>query len=131
MADLEYSCGFGRSGQLRERDAVHATHPARQVALVGEAGARGDLGKARLPLTHKLDRTLQPQVHDVAVRRHADRSGEDAREMKWAAPGDACELGDLDRLVQTRDDVGLEPLEHVLAQHASHLAFGRRRMARD
>jgi hypothetical protein len=78
--------GWRSGGQLGEGDAVDAPNPTRQVALVGEACASGDFSQAGLPFVNQLDRSLQSEMHDPAVRGHANRSGEYAREVEWATP---------------------------------------------
>jgi hypothetical protein len=45
------------------------------VALVGEARGSCDFGQAMATVAHQLKRALQAQMHDVAARSHADRSG--------------------------------------------------------
>ena len=60
---------------------MHPPNPARQVALVGKAGAGGDLCEAQSSVANQFDRSPQSQMYDVAVRRQADGSGEYAR--KW------------------------------------------------
>ena len=110
-------------GQLREGDAVNAPSPARQVTLVGKARSRRDFSKAGSAVANQLDGALQSQMHDVTVRGHSDGSGEDAREVEGAAPRQSCERGDLDRLVQVRNDIVPEPLQHIPAQHATRPAF--------
>src|SRR5262249_17603669 len=89
-----------RWADLGERDPVNATNPAPEVALVGEACARRDFRQTGSPLSNERDRLSQSQMHDVAVRSHADGSGEHAGEMERAAPRDVCQRRDLYRLVQ-------------------------------
>jgi len=60
---------------------MNASDPTRQMALVGKPVWASDFGQPRLTLPNKLDRTLQSEVHDVAMRGHADGSG-DTR-VKW------------------------------------------------
>ena len=109
---------------IAEGDAVNAADPARQMALVGKARTCGDFGKAQSPVANELDRTLQSQMHDIAMRRDADGSREDPGEVKRAAPRYVGQRGDLDRLVEMGDDIVPEPLEHVFAQHAPCPVFG-------
>jgi hypothetical protein len=70
------------------------------MALVRETGAHCDLGQAGLAISRKLDGALQSKMHDVTVRRHADGSAENPREVERAAPGDSRENSDFDGLVQ-------------------------------
>jgi hypothetical protein len=49
---------------------MNTPNPARQVALVGKARARRDFRQAGSPFVDQLDRALQSEMHDVAVRRH-------------------------------------------------------------
>src|SRR5215472_1063894 len=95
------------------------------MALVGKAGADRDFHQPRLPFPNKLDRTRQSEMHDVAMRCHADGSGKHPREMEWAAPGNIRERLDPDRLIEMSDDVIPEPPYQVFAQHAARP--GRRR----
>ena len=44
------------------------------MTLVSKAGARGDFSQAGFPGPNKLDRPVQSEMHDVAVRRQADGS---------------------------------------------------------
>jgi hypothetical protein len=98
---------------------VNAPDPTRQVTLVGKAGASGDFSQAGSPFANHLDRTSQSEMHDVTVRRQANRSGEHAREVERATPRNVCERSDLDRLIEVGNDIVSEPLEHVFAQHAA------------
>src|SRR5258708_24130895 len=130
--DLEDFCCLVPSGdQLGEGHAVNAPDPARQVALVGKGRAGCNVGKTRTPVANELDRTLQSQMHDVTVRRHANRPGEHAREVEWAAARYRGERVDLDGLIEVSDDIVPEPFEHFLAQHAPCLASGSRRVPCD
>jgi DUF1009 family protein len=65
------------------------------VALVGEACGGRDFSQAMATVAHQLKRALQAQMHDVAVRRHADRSRKDTCEVKRAATGDLGQLTSL------------------------------------
>jgi len=85
------------------------------MALVGEACASRDLGQTRPPFPNKLDRAFQSEMHDVAMRGHADGSGKHPRKMKWAAPCNVRERLDPDRLIEMSDDVISEPPEQVFA----------------
>ena len=100
---------------------MNASDPTRQVALVGKAGLGSDFGQPRPPFPNKLDRTLQSEVHHVAMRGHADRSGKHPREMEWAAPGNIRERLDPDRLIEMSDDVIPEPPELVFTERADVL----------
>jgi hypothetical protein len=55
-------------------------NPARQIALLREVRTCSNLGKAEFPVPNHFVRPSQPQMKDVAMRVHADRSK--ARE-KW------------------------------------------------
>ena len=55
------------------------------------------------------------QMYNIAVRREADTFDEHASEVERAAPGNVGESGDLDGLVQMRQDIVPEPIEYVLA----------------
>ena len=98
---------------------MDAPRPAREVTLVGEARASRDFRQAGSPVANELDRALQPQMHYITVRGHANGSGEHARELERATPGDVGKSGDLDGLVQMRQNVVPEPTEHVFAQRTS------------
>jgi hypothetical protein len=97
---------------------MKAPHPPRQMTLVGKAGAGGDFSQARSSLASKLDRMLQSQMHDVTVRRHANRSGEHASEVERAAPCYLRERGHLDRPIQVGNDIVFKSLKHLPAQRA-------------
>ena len=78
---------------------MNAPHPTRQAALVGEARASCDFGQTGLPVANQLDRSSQPEMHDPAVRGHANRTGEHAGEVERAAPRYFCQRSDLDRFI--------------------------------
>ena len=63
---------------------MDASNPARQMALIRKTGFCSNLGKAEFPVSNHFDRPLQSQMNDVAMRAHADGSGEGARKMKLA-----------------------------------------------
>src|SRR5215470_13387162 len=84
------------------------------MALVGKAGAGSDFSQPRPLFPNKLDRTLQSEMHDVAMRCHADGSGKYPREMEWAAPCNIRERLDPDRLIEMSDAVVPEPPEQSL-----------------
>jgi hypothetical protein len=94
---------------------MNASDPTRQVALVGKAGAGGDFSQPRPTLPNKLDRTLQSEMHHVAMRCHADGSGKHPREMEWAACRNIRERLDPDRLIEMSDDIIPKPPELVFA----------------
>ena len=98
---------------------MNASNPTRQVTLIGEASASRDFGQPGLPVANKLYGTLQPQMHDITMRGHTDRSGEHAREVERAAPRYVRECSDLDRLVEMSNDIISEPLEDGFAQFTS------------
>ena len=108
---------------------MNASDPTRQVALVGKAGAGSDFSQARPTLPNKLDRTLQSEMHHVAMRGHADGSGKHPREMEWAAPGNIRERLDPDRLIEMSDDVIPESPELVFAESAARPRRHRRSVA--
>ena len=103
---------------------MNATHPARQMALVGEAGARGDLGQSGSPLAHELDGALHPEADDVAVRSDADGLAEYTGEMERAQARDVGQRLDTDGLIQVGHDMLSQTLEHMFAESAPHAAFG-------
>ena len=98
---------------------MHPPNPARQVALVGKAGAGGDLCEAQSPVANQFDRPPQSQMYDIAVRRQADGLGEYTREMERTARRYSGEGGNLDGLVEVRDDILLDAFERIAAQHAA------------
>ena len=126
-ADAALSVGSG--GQPRQRDTMNASDPPRQVALIGKASAGSDFGQPRPAFANKLERTLQSEVHDVAMRCHTDRSGKHPREMEWAAPREIRERLDADRLIKMSDDVIPEPPELVFAQRAARPGWHRHGVA--
>src|SRR5271167_4595054 len=109
---------------------MNASDPTRQMALVGKAGAGSDFGEPGPPFPNKLERMLQSEMHNVAMRGHADGSGEHPREMEWAAPRYIRERLDADRLIEMSDDVIPEPPELVFAERAARLGRHRRGVAR-
>lgn len=86
---------------------MNATDPPRQVTLVRKAGICGDFGQARSSLPNTLDRSLQAQVHDVAVRRHADGSGKHAVEMEGTSTRKFRKCRDFYLLRKMSHDVAL------------------------
>ena len=92
------------------------------MALVGEACAGCDFSQAGSPFANQLDRALQSEMHDPAVRGDANRSGEHVREVGGTPARYTRERGDLDGLIEMGNDIVSEPPEHVFAQHASCLA---------
>jgi hypothetical protein len=102
---------------------VNAPNPSRQVALVGEARGSCDFSQAMATVAHQLKRALQAQMHDVAVRGDADRSGKYPREVKRAAIGDLGQRTSLDALIQMGNDVVPETAQHLLLQPAKRQAF--------
>ena len=88
---------------------MHTADPARQMALVGESRVSCDFGQPRPPVANKLDRSPQPQMDDVAVRSKANRLREYAGKMERAARRYSGEGGNLDGLVEMRDDILLDP----------------------
>jgi hypothetical protein len=108
---------------------MHPPNPARQVALVGKAGAGGDLCEAQLPVAHQLDCPPQSQMYNIAVRRQADGLGEQSGEVERAARRYSGEGGNLDGLVEVRNDILLDALERLAAQPAARPDRQRRHMA--
>ena len=102
---------------------MNAPNPPRQVALVGEARGSRDFGQSMAAVAHQLKSALQAQMHDVAVRSHADRSRKYTREVKRAATGDPGQRTSLDTLIHMGNDVVPETAEHVLVQPAARHAF--------
>src|SRR3981189_3106052 len=74
-------------------------------------------------VAHKVKSALQAQMHDVAVRSHADRSGKYPREVKRAATGDLGQRTSLNALIQMGNDVVPETAQHLLLQPAERQAF--------
>src|SRR6202030_630745 len=105
---------------------MNASDPTRQVALGGKPGAGSDFSQPRPTLPNKLDRTLQSEMHHVAMRCHADGSGKHPREMEWAACRNIRERLDPDRLIEMSGDVIPEPPELVLAQSAARPGWHHR-----
>jgi hypothetical protein len=93
------------------------------VALVGKARGRCDFSQAMATVAHQLKRALQAQMHDVAVRSHADRSGKYPREVERAATGDLGQRTSLDALIQMSNDVVPETAQYLLVQPAACQAF--------
>jgi hypothetical protein len=54
------------------RDAEHPPEVPREVALIGEAASRGDVGNGHT-LAQRRERALQPQLIAPGVGRHAYR----------------------------------------------------------
>jgi len=102
-------------GELRERDAVNAPHPARQVALISEAAASGDFSQTAPPFANELDRALQPYMYDVTVRRDTDRASEYAGEMERAPPRNICQRDHIDVFVDVVQNIVPDALEHSSA----------------
>ena len=116
--------------QLRQGDAVDAADPAGEVALVGEARAGGGFGQAGALLAEQSDGAFQPQMHDIAMRRHAHGAGEDPGEVEGAASRHLRQACDLDGLVEMGEDIVLDPREHRLAQPAASPEPGLRGVTR-
>ena len=87
-------------GELRERDAVNAPHPARQVALISEAAASGDFSETAPPFANELDCALQPYMYDVTMRRDTDRASEYPGEVERAPPRNICQRDHIDVFVE-------------------------------
>jgi hypothetical protein len=104
---------------LSEGDPVNTRNPARQMTLVGKSCPDCNFSEARLPVPYKLDRVLQSQMHDVAVRRHADGSGKHAYKVERAAPRDSRKRGHFDRFVEVSNDIILEAIKELPAERTS------------
>jgi len=102
---------------------VNAPNPPRHVALVGEARGSCDFSEAMATIAHQLKSAPQAQMHDVAVRRHTDRSRKYAREVKRAATGDLGQPTSLNGLIYMGNDVVPDTAEHLLVQPAAPRAF--------
>src|SRR6516225_3220374 len=89
------------------------------MALVTKTGRGGDLRQFHLALVHQLSRAPS-QMNDVAVRRHANRLSEYAREMECASSSDACERGYFYLLIQMGNDIILQLMEYLFSQAALH-----------
>jgi len=103
---------------------MNAADPARQMALVSEACARGDLGQPGSSLAYKVGSTLQPETYDIAVRRDADGSAEHSGKVKWAQSRHVCQRFDIDGLIQVSHDMVSHTLKDILAQLAPHESHG-------
>ena len=77
---------------------MHAANPTRQMALIREACFCGNLGKAEFPVANHFDRPSQSQMDDIAMRAHADGSGEGAGKMELAAIRHFRKRRDVERL---------------------------------
>src|SRR5262245_3908461 len=99
-----------------ERDSIDAPRPAREMALIGKAGAGCNLRQACLPLAEKRGRPRKPEMDDAAMRGHPDRSLEHAVEMERAAIGDCGKRRDLYRLVDMRQHIGFETAKDFFLQ---------------
>jgi hypothetical protein len=104
---------------LGKRDPVNTPNPARQVTLIGKSCPDCNFSEAVLPVPYELDRVLQSQLHDVAVRRHADGSGKHAYKVERAAPRDSGKRGHFDRFVEVGNDIILEVIKEFPAERAS------------
>jgi hypothetical protein len=93
------------------------------VALVREARGSCDFNQAMATAAHKVKSALQAQMHDVAVRSHADRSCKYTREVKRAAIGDLGQRTSLDALIHMGNDVVPDTAEHLLVQPVAQRAF--------
>src|SRR5215831_7763277 len=86
------SDSYGRPEPTR-RDADQALEVMREVALVREAGARGNLGQGEVVILSKeLLRTLDATGDDVLVRRLSRRDAELPREVVGAQVGDGRQV---------------------------------------
>jgi hypothetical protein len=103
---------------------MDAPNPARQMALIRKACRCGNLGKAEFSIPNQFDRTPQSQMNDVAMRAHADGSGEGAGKMELTAIGHFRERRDIKGFVQMFEDEILQPLENVRVQRTVRFRFG-------
>ena len=100
------------------------------MALIGKAGFRRNLGETEFSIANQFDSTLQSQMNDIAMRAHADGSGEGAGKMELAAIGHFRKRRDVKRFVQMFEDELLQPLENVRGQRAVRLRLGPHRVTR-
>ena len=107
--------------ELAWRNAVNAPNPARQVTLIRKARCGCDICQTMSAIAHQLTGALQPKMHNIAVRRHADRSGKYPREVKRAEVGDGGERSSLDALADVGQDIVPDPLERLLVSLAAEL----------
>ena len=83
---------------------MDASDPARQMALISKTRFSGNLGKAEFPVSNHFDRPLQTEMNDVAMRAHADGSGEGAGKMELAAVRHSRKRRDVKRFIQMFED---------------------------
>ena len=98
------------------------------MALIGKTRLSGNLGKAEFSFPNQFDRPLQSQMNDVAMRAHADGSGERTREMKLTAVRHFRKRRDVEGVVEMFEDELLQPLEDVGGQQAIRLRLGPNRV---
>src|SRR5215471_21218296 len=107
---------------------MDASNPARQMALIRKTRFCANLGKAEFPLSNHFDRPLQSEMNDVAMRAHADGSGEGAGKMELAAVRHSRKRRDVKRFIQMLEDELLQPIEHVGGQRGVPLRPGPHRV---
>src|SRR3954451_24071274 len=71
-----------RSNECARRDAELPLEETREVRLVGEAGPHRHVGERRSRGLEQAPSTLEPQSHEMLMRRAADRFLECAREVR-------------------------------------------------
>ena len=69
------------SQQRAWRDAELPLEESREVRLISEAGAEGDVGQRRAGRLEQTTRALEPERHEMLMRRAAHGFLERAREM--------------------------------------------------
>src|SRR5215831_19164977 len=95
---------------------MDAPNPARQMALIRKTRFYSNLSETEFSIPNHLDRPLQSEMNDVAMRAHADGSGEGARKMELAAVRHSRKRRDVKRFVQMLEDELLQPIENVGGQ---------------
>src|SRR5215470_16255182 len=98
---------------------MDASNPARQMALISKTRFCGNLGKAELSVSNHFDRPLQTEMNDVAMRAHADGSGEGAGKMELAAVRHSRKRRDVKRFIQMFEDELLQPFENAGGQRSA------------
>ena len=107
---------------------MNAANPARQVALVREAGSCGDLGKAKSPVSNQVDRPFQSKMNDILIWADANGSRKSAREVVLAEACHSGERRNVERLIEMLEDEIPETVEHALAQRPASLRLDPRRV---
>src|SRR5579862_7567452 len=100
----------GGSLILGRRHADQVSEAAPEMALIGKAEPVRDLRDAGALAQQRL-RAIQTQRQLKAVRRHAERRGEEAHQMAFARTGDLGEPVELDLLVVVLPEVHQRALD--------------------